>query len=201
MVRLARPTMVASRRLGTFVAAESGSPAYSFRKVSLAEAIPICNFGRNEMSKTFKHMYSVDDFQQYTDEEYTPEKYSAWIEDSRFLVHACYAGDAIVGYVLAGPCNLPVPSVSEEDAASSAMIHRIYIHRIHFGSGIAHTLMTTALQWLATTYPGKPVYLSVHPTNVRAQKFYDRYMFHPVGSYSYAMGNDTDRDYILRLGL
>jgi ribosomal protein S18 acetylase RimI-like enzyme len=45
------------------------------------------------------------------------------------------------------------------------------------------------------------LYLSVFVDNVRAQRFYARYGFEPVGAYAFMVGSHADEDIIMRARL
>jgi RimJ/RimL family protein N-acetyltransferase len=45
------------------------------------------------------------------------------------------------------------------------------------------------------------LYLSVFTDNIRAQRFYARYGFEPVGTYAFMVGTHADEDIIMRARL
>ena len=101
--------------------------------------------------------------------------------------------DAIVGYCLSGELRLPV-------AGPGLELHRLYVAQHVQGRGVAATLMEDAIAW-ARSHGAPALFLSVWENNERAQRFYRRYGFEPVGEHSFTVGSVRDRDLIFRLDL
>lgn len=106
----------------------------------------------------------------YAAEAYTKALYTSWIEDSSHYLFAAYdthRREQLAGYVLAGPCDLPlheVNSLSSRDASPLPYAHphahpqaaarfigqikRLYLAPPYHGTGMASQLLLSAVDWL-----------------------------------------------------
>lgn len=83
-------------------------------------------------------------------------------------------------------------------ADNPAEIQRLYVRAQWHGRGVAHDLMRTALQRIAQR--GHDIaWLGVWEHNPRAIAFYRKYNFQPVGEHKFQLGDDPQRDVIMKL--
>jgi len=68
------------------------------------------------------------------------------------------------------------------------------------GTGVARDLMDWAIAE-ARARGAEQLFLSVFVDNLRAQRFYARYGFVPVGTYAFMVGSHADEDIIMRAEL
>lgn len=192
-----------------------------FRSVTLDEAEKVCAFGKREMIRTFAHLYDENDFSSYLKEAYQTIQYEGWIKSGEYVVYGAFldpmksslmgenissspdkTGDEVVAYVLAGPCNLPLPADELLLCATrpAGEIKRLYAHPNTFGSGIAEELMRNAMTWLRSGDLNKhrDVYLGVYSENPRAVKFYEKHNFKVCGEYQFVVGKQLDREFIMK---
>lgn len=190
-----------------------------FRSVTPEEASKACDFGRAEMIRTFAYLYNKDDFDAYLAEAYTTAKYEEWLKSREYVVYGAFLdpvkagllGDAVatdkesdkmVAYVLAGPCDLPLPAdeLKIDRTVPAGEIKRLYAHPSTFGSGIAEELMRNAMTWLRSGEgnQNRDVYLGVYSENPRAIKFYEKHNFKLCGEYNFRVGSQLDREFIMK---
>jgi ribosomal protein S18 acetylase RimI-like enzyme len=190
-----------------------------FRAVTLEEAKKVCNFGKREMIRTFGHLYTNDDFEAYLSDAYRAETYEEWINSKEHFVYGAYLDalkadllgdvvpsdkedDEMVAYVLAGPCDLPLPAqeLKAGVAAPGGEIKRMYAHPRTFGSGISDELIRNALTWLRSGegMQNRDIYLGVYSENPRAIKFYEKHNFQICGEYQFPVGKQLDRELIMK---
>ncbi len=179
----------------------------SYRSLVAEDAERICTFGIQEFARTFKHLYTEKDFNAFISEDYTPEKFMGWIKSDDFFLYGAFStdskdGENLVGYVLAGPCGLPVPSEvhNPETLYQAGEIKRLYVHPSAFGTGVAANLMAIATNWLRSGdgQAKRDIYLGVYSENPRAMKFYSKYQFEHVAEYEFIVGDQRDREFIFR---
>ena len=198
------------------------------RRVRPDEALKVRNFGEREMTRTFAHLYSEEDLSNYISEAYTEGKYLDWIqskdhcvfgafaanfeantstgEDDCESAHEINAADDMVAYILSGPCTLPL---SEHELSACRAKHadilpgevkRLYAHPSTFGSGISEKLLLAGIDGLKEEgkRADRNVYLGVYSENPRAIRFYEKNHFQLIGEYTFLVGEQKDREFILK---
>lgn len=160
--------------------------------------------GRELFSETFGHLYPPTHLDDYLEKEYTLEHVLSWMtgggggEGGKMeLLGAVTSKGEIVGYCLTGPCSLPLP----EATASHGEIHKLYIKKSYFGTGVSHDLMKEALKSLQERFVTENppyIYLGVYSDNPRALRFYSKFGFEKVGEYEFIVGETRDREFIMR---
>ncbi len=162
----------------------------------------LIEFGKSEFTRTFGHLYIQKDLDDYLTEGYAKEKYESWIADPHYRIWIVRSKElqSIVGYILAGSCNLPLENCEggPYDASLSGEIKRMYLHPDTFGTGLSQNLINLALEWLKKSYDDR-IFLGVWSENYRAQKFYKKNGFTKVGEYGFPVGDHIDLEFILRL--
>lgn len=174
---------------------------YSIRRANRSDINALISFGKNEFTRTFGHLYPPSELDSYLDDDYTVEKYLNWISDSSFLLLLSDNKDGVlVGYVLCGPCKLPLENCGHDRnyAQSCGEVKRLYMHPSTFGSGLADKLLTMSLEWLQEVGFGDRVYLGVYSENPRAYRFYCKHGFAKVGEYGFQVGQCVDREFICK---
>ena len=142
---------------------------------------------------TFGHLYPPDDLRGYLAEVYPPPVILGLIENPHHRLWVSEAAGSLTGYAQAGSCKLPHP----EARPTHGELMRLYVLNEQRGTGLAHALMKTALTWMEQEHEG-PLWVGVYSDNLRAQRFYVRYHFVPVGEYAFPVGKTRDREFILR---
>ncbi|WEK44184.1 MAG: GNAT family N-acetyltransferase [Candidatus Sphingomonas colombiensis] len=108
---------------------------------------------------------------------------------------ACDNG-AIVGYAKLTPPFLPDPAMT----AGATQLSQLYVASSHHGAGIAHALMDWATD-MARASGATALVLTVYEENPRAIRFYEKRGFIHIGDYDFPVGDQVDRDLIMRLAL
>lgn len=147
-----KPTQILRVTLSQRLSSQVKLESVAFRSIRPDEAGSVCKFGEQEMTRTFRHLYSEMDFADYVSEAYTAAKYLEWITSPNNFVYGAFAQketlnnthnnskeEDLVAYVLAGPCGLPVPPTVHDPSVlhEAGEIKRIYAHPSTFGSGIS----------------------------------------------------------------
>lgn len=101
----------------------------------------------------------------------------------------------MLGYAVAGPCDLPHPLVRPEDGE----LKRLYLLEAAQNLGMGGRLFDTVLAWLQREGP-RTVFIGVWSGNHGAQRFYARRGFVEVGTYEFPVGRTLDLELILRRG-
>lgn len=161
------------------------------------EAPALVTLARELFTDTFGHLYPPQHLEEYLSSTYTVEHVARWVGgEGQMELLGAFNGRDIVGYCLTGPCTLPL----DEATASHGEIHKLYIKRTQFGTGVSHELMKRAMKSLER-FPHDHVYLGVYSENPRAIAFYSKFGFSKVGEYDFIVGETRDREFIMRAGL
>ncbi|HYZ48015.1 MAG TPA: GNAT family N-acetyltransferase [Sphingomonas sp.] len=147
--------------------------------------------------ETFGHSGSPEDIALYLGKAYGPQgDLIRHLADPahRFRL-ACMDG-AIIGYA-----KLSLPWLPHGTCGPNArQLSQLYVTREHRGNGVAQTLMDWAIG-SARAEGADELLLTVWEENHRAMRFYQKLGFVHVGDYAFPLGEQIDRDLIMRLAL
>ncbi|HEY4032158.1 MAG TPA: N-acetyltransferase [Caulobacteraceae bacterium] len=99
-----------------------------------------------------------------------------------------------VGYVVAGPCLLPIARPGELD------VKRIYVLSRWHGSGIGKALMAKAVDYARADHQDRLI-VGVYKGNTRAQDFYESWGFEKIGERTFSVGPKQYEDFVYALTL
>ena len=147
--------------------------------------------------ETFGHSGSPEDIAAYLAKAYGPSgDLIRHLSDPAHRFRLATADGAIVGYA-----KLSLPWLPEGTFGSKArQLSQLYVSREHRGGGVAGALMDWTIA-RARADGADELLLTVWEHNPRAQRFYERIGFVHVGDYDFPMGEQIDRDLIMRLAL
>jgi len=165
------------------------------RRALPADTPAVAAIGRATFATAFGHLYWPADLEAFLDEAHNLERTARDLADPRCALWLAEADGEAVGYVLAGPCDLPHPEVSPE----CGELKRIYVTSDAQGGGLGSRLMITALEWLERDGPRR-LWIGVWSGNEGARRLYERLGFEKVGEYYFQVGRARDREFILRRG-
>ncbi len=172
---------------------ESAAEAIRVRIASDGDARLLASLGARLFEQTFGADNSAEDMHEYLSTAFTPARQreelsdpdrAAWIAESDdrdpvgfALIRRRSVGDGVVA-------SLPVE------------IERIYVDRTLHGGGVGRRLMeqcvTRARAWRADV-----LWLGVWERNPRAIAFYEKGGFRAVGSHTFLLGTDEQRDIVM----
>jgi len=158
------------------------------------DAASLAALGAATFTETFGHLYAPDDLAAFLQTWKVPAVYAQRLEDPDIFVTVAEdpKGD-LVGYVLAGPCKLPVPDLEP----TAGEVRELYLLASSQGKGLGTRLLEGALEWLDAN-GRSPLYVGVWSENHGAQRLYGRYGFGKVGEYEFPVGKQMDREFILK---
>jgi diamine N-acetyltransferase len=145
--------------------------------------------------ETFAHSCSAADAEAYMAKAYGEHgQLRADLGQPDIDFHIACAEERVVGYAKLNPPWLP-------DAEPGAIqLSQIYVASDWHGCGIAQELMAWTIA-RARERGATALLLTVWEANHRAIAFYQRQGFAHVGDYAFTVGEQVDRDLILRLAL
>ncbi|MFD1612453.1 GNAT family N-acetyltransferase [Sphingomonas tabacisoli] len=145
----------------------------------------------------FGHSGSAEDIGLYLAKAYGPKgDLIRHLSDPAHRFRLATANGAIIGYA-----KLSQPWLPEGTFGPKArQLSQLYVAAGHRGAGVANTLMDWTIE-TARAEGADELLLTVWEHNPRAQRFYEKIGFVHVGDYAFAMGEQIDRDLIMRLPL
>ena len=165
-----------------------------YRNATPADAPLMAVIGPRTFAETFGHLYTPENLAAFL-ANHSEANWRAELSDPRFAVRLAEQEGEAVGFAKLGPPSLPF-----EASGPSAELRQLYVLRPWQGAGIAPVLMDWVIAE-ARRRGAEALFLSVFVDNARAQRFYARYGFEPVGRYDFMVGTHADEDIIMRLTL
>jgi ribosomal protein S18 acetylase RimI-like enzyme len=166
----------------------------TYRDATPADAVLMSELGPRTFVETFGHLYTPDNLAAFL-KNHSEAEWRTELEDPRYKVRLAETGGEAIGFVKYGPPSLPF-----EPNGPSGELRQLYVLGPWQGQGVAQALM----DWVIDEARGRgavELYLSVFEDNERAQRFYARYGFEPVGLYDFMVGDHRDVDIVMRLKL
>lgn len=146
--------------------------------------------------ETFAHLNTPEDMQAYLDEAFQIEKLSAELHNPESSFYFLYDNQQVAGYLKLNEAS----AQSDIHDASSLEIERIYVASEFQGKGFGQFLMNQAIS-IASIRRKTYVWLGVWEKNEKAIQFYKKNGFYEIGTHAFVMGNDVQRDFVMRKDL
>lgn len=170
------------------------APIPIVRRATVADAEALARIGQVTFVETFGHLYPPEDLQQYLLKAYAVEKCRAQLTDPAMGVwFAIVEGEAPAGFIVVGPCKLPVDNLEP----TAGEVQQLYVHSKYHNLRMGSRLLETALDWLISERRA-PLYVGVWSENYGAQRLYERHGFSKIGEYGFPVGKTIDREFILK---
>lgn len=167
------------------------------RPAAIGDAPTLSRLGVTTFRETFEGENTPEDMARYLAEAFTPERQAAEIADpAGTVLLAEYIGESsdaeVVGY--AHLVSGQVPGAVRGPAPLE--LRRLYVARAWHGRRVAQTLMDAAID-AARARGAQTLWLGVWERNPRAVAFYAKYGFARVGEHTFALGADSQIDWLL----
>ena len=167
---------------------------FTIRRARPGEAPDLASLARDTFVETFGYLYRPEDLGAFLETSQSVAAYAPLLHDPRVGIWVAEdPQQGLVGFLTAGPCKLPVP----QREGRAGEIRQLYLRAAVQREGLGTRLLTLALDWLAAEGHA-PLYVGVWSGNLGAQRLYARYGFEKVGEYDFPVGNQLDREFILR---
>src|SRR5665213_2945636 len=121
----------------------------SIRRALPDDALALAVIGRATFAGAFGDLYWPEDLEAFSAAAYDLDRMRGELEDARIAVWLAEADGEVVGYAVAGPCDLPHPEVT----GACGELKRVYVLPGHQGGGTGSRLVAEALAWLARDGP------------------------------------------------
>ena len=169
----------------------------TIRSATLADTFRLTAFGRRVFMATFAPDNDAAQLASYVETAYVPEAQAAELSNPDITtLLACDDDDAIIGFAqLRG--GSPPPCVAD---LSAIELWRFYVDPAWHGQGVAASPHGCGDRSRAAA-GARTFWLGVWERNLRAQAFYRKHGFTPVGSQIFMFGTEPQTDQIWIVGL
>jgi len=162
------------------------------RRATPKDAETLSEVGRATFVETFGHLYPAEDLARFLEQAHGLKRVRQILAHPHKASWIVEEDGKVVGYALAGPCDLPHPDVRPQDGE----LKRLYLLKDYQGGGTGSRLRDEALAWLEAQ--GCPrIWIGVWSENHGAQRLYARAGFKKVGEYEFPVGRVRDREFIM----
>ena len=167
-------------------------PGLTIRRGTLEDAGLLSELGERTFSETFAADNTPEDLAAYIATSFNVAEQTAELEDpaSTFLI-AEVDGHA-AGYAM---LHGGEPEEGVEGAKPVELV-RLYVSREWLGRGLGEQLMRACID-AARQAGHETIWLGVWERNGRAQAFYRKWNFRPVGEHVFQLGSDLQRDLVM----
>ena len=153
----------------------------------------IADMSRRTFYETFALENTKEDIDKFMNEQFTREALIKEVgaKDNIFLL--AFDEEQLVGYARIRENNNP-PSLGTTNAIEIA---RIYAATNTIGKGIGKALMQKCIE-IAKTGNREIVWLGVWEKNQRAIEFYKKWGFEKFADHDFILGNDVQKDWLMK---
>jgi ribosomal protein S18 acetylase RimI-like enzyme len=164
-----------------------------FRSATRNDAELIADISQQTFYDTFAADNSEEDMDKFLKEQFTKGRLMLEVgaPENDFIL--AYADEEMAGYAKLRDGKVPV----ELRNTPSLEIARLYVLNDFLGKGIGAALMKICIE-AARAKQKKVIWLGVWEKNKRAIDFYTRWGFEKFGEWDFLLGNDLQRDWLMK---
>jgi len=170
----------------------AGHVSAAIRPARVPDAPWLADLAERTFRETYTAHNTAEDMERYVAEHFSPELQAAELDDPRYLTLVAEVDGRAAGYTQLG--RGPAPAIVT--GAEPMEIVRFYVDRPWHGQGLAQQLMRAAAEH-AGAAGARTLWLGVWERNPRAIAFYRKCGFTEVGTQTFVLGTDHQRDLVL----
>ena len=165
----------------------------TLREPKVSDATNLAKLGERTFIETFAQLYKPHDLKCFLEQVHSEQAVAEELADDNLTFCVAEASGSMVGYCKIGALSVPV----ENPLHGAQELRQLYVLAAHQNQKIGTKLAAWAVdQFKQRKCP--EVYVSVWSENIGAQRFYQRLGFEPFGEYSFMVGEQADREFIMR---
>jgi GNAT superfamily N-acetyltransferase len=168
----------------------------TIRLATSSDASLLAGLGAQAFCDAFAADLPEDDVDEYLATSFTPERLVAQIADRLTLFLVVESDGEAVGYACLNSAEPP----SCVNGSAPVQLERLYLLKPWYGRGVGSLLMRACLSE-ARRRGYRTMWLSSWEENSRANAFYGKWGFEPVGNQEFLVGHDIQSDVILMRGV
>lgn len=166
------------------------------RPVSPLDLAALQAIGRKTFEEAFAANNSEENLAVYLEEGFSKQKLEAELRNKNSKFYFALQGDEVIGYL---KINLG-DAQSEKQDPNALEIERIYVLQQYHGTQVGALLYEQALA-IAKARKAPYMWLGVWEENPRAIRFYEKQGFVEFGEHIFKLGDDAQRDVLMKLDL
>ena len=165
----------------------------SVRLATSKDAEIIADLSRQTFYETFASQNTTSDMEKFMNEQFTRDKLIEEVNEPWLVFFLAFMDIEPVGYVKMRDGAVP----SELVGQSCIEIARIYSVQNKIGKGVGKKLMQTSHE-VAKQRKKQILWLAVWKENKRAIDFYNQWGFEIFGEQDFVLGDDVQRDWLMK---
>lgn len=169
------------------------------RPASVDDIPALVSLSRASFIAAFGHLYASEDLRSFLDNERSPAKLRAAVEDADTGVMLAEDSGGLIGYCTMY-FNASFPERPAPQPERVAILSQLYCAPHATGHGVGAALIEWAIGE-ARMQEREAIQLSVYSENYGAQRFYQRYGFAKVADIAFWVGNHRDDEFLYELTL
>lgn len=166
---------------------------FSLRYATREDAELVADISRQTFYDTFAADNTEEDMTKFLDEQFTKGRLMLEVGSPENIFLLAQAGDVVAGYLKLREGRRLTPF----EWLRSLEIARIYVVKDFIGQGVGRLLMQAAID-IATQKEKEVIWLGVWERNRRAIDFYKSWGFEKFGECDFLLGNDLQRDWLMK---
>ena len=170
--------------------------AILLKKASIADLHSLQQLSRKTFFEAFAAQNREENMAHYLAEGFSVEKLGAELHNPESEFYFALNGEEIIGYL---KVNLGQAQTESHDI-KALEIERIYVLKAFHGQQIGQLLFEKAIE-LAKQKNATYLWLGVWEENPRAIRFYEKNGLVPFGTHQFKMGDEEQRDILMKLAL
>jgi GNAT superfamily N-acetyltransferase len=174
----------------------SQNPDLTIRHAGPEDAGLLADLGARTFSEAFAADNSPEDMAAYLAASFSPARQTAELNDPASTFFIAEVGGLAAGYA---QLHAGEPAEGVEGARPVELV-RLYVLREWLGRGVGEALMRACVDG-ARVAGHETIWLGVWERNGRAQAFYRKWDFRPVGEHFFQLGSDQQRDILMERAL
>jgi ribosomal protein S18 acetylase RimI-like enzyme len=166
------------------------------RLAKLEDLAALQTIGRKTFAETFEAGNSEENLASYLAEGFSAEKLSAELANTYSHFYFAETNGQVLGYLKVNTGE----AQTENQDPSALEIERIYVLQEFHGKEVGQKLYLKALS-IAHEQNAPYIWLGVWEKNPRAIRFYEKQGFVEFGEHIFQLGDDAQRDVLMKLNL
>lgn len=163
------------------------------KKAGIKDAGLIADISRQTFYETFAEVNTKENMDKFMNEQFSREELIKEVKTNDGIFYIAYDENEPLGYVrLCDGDYYP-----EFGNLPSLEIARIYAMKTAIGKGVGSALMKKSIE-TAKELNRKIIWLGVWEHNKRAIGFYKQWGFEKFGEHDFVLGNDVQRDWLMK---
>ena len=165
------------------------------QRATETDAALIADLSRETFCESFSQFNTVSDLDKFLTIQFNKEKLMAQVSEKGNLFLLAYVGETPAGYVF-----LKEGSHSDLSTSNAIEISRFYARTSFIGKGVGKAMMKASIQ-LSREINKQILWLGTWKYNQRAVRFYASFGFEKFGEQDFLLGDDVQRDWVMKLDL